>query len=229
MKNFVLSILRWLLFSIVKPDIRGLEEIPAQGPVILAGNHPNVLDGLVVGLASPRPVRFLVAGELFRVPGLAAFLAWLGCIPVDRRQGRGNGDALRAAIEALEQGHVLALFPEGKTNGGRTLLEFKPGVALLGLRTGAPVIPLGLAGTEKAYPDGSFTIKPQGVGLVFGRPRRLENESVEQALQQVRGDILGCSHQAEALTAPGRCESVRAHLAVAASLVLTVSTRWAFH
>ncbi|MCA9796984.1 MAG: 1-acyl-sn-glycerol-3-phosphate acyltransferase, partial [Candidatus Eremiobacteraeota bacterium] len=150
MKNFVLSVLRWLLFSIVRPDIRGLEEIPAKGPVILAGNHPNVLDGLVVGLASPRPVRFLVAGELFRVPGLAAFLNWLGCIPVDRRKGRGNGEALRAAVEALEQGHVLALFPEGKTNGGRAMLEFKPGVALLGLRTQAPVIPLGLAGTEKA-------------------------------------------------------------------------------
>lgn len=184
-------LLRPLVFAWLRPRLEGLRRIPESGAALLAGAHPSVLDGLVLGLASPRPVRFLVAGELFRHPLIGAVLRWAGCIPVDRSGGR-NGDALAAARQALRQGEVVGIFPEGRTNAGGPLLDLRPGVALLALGTGAPVVPFGMAGTERSLPPGG-RLHPGPVALCFGRPLDLGREPrdpipaprLEEALQRL--------------------------------------------
>ncbi len=236
MKDIVLACLRKLLFSLVKPSCQGFEKIPASGPVILAGNHPNSLDGLVVGLLSPRPVRFLVAGELFRVPLVGTFLAWLGSLPVERRTGQGNGRVFRAAEEALARGELVALFPEGHIDYGKELLEFKQGVALLALKTGAPVVPFGLAGTEQAYPEGAVTVRAGRVVMAVGDPRtfpaesgRISSARLTGVLESIKADVKSCWERARTqLKGPLPRPGVWGRTAAAVSLIVTVSTRAAF-
>lgn len=179
---------RPLVFSYLRPRVQGLEQIPAEGPALLAGNHPNVLDGVILALVSPRPVKFLVAGELFENPLLRGVLRWAGAVPVDRRGG-SNRDAMRAAAEALEAGEVVGIFPEGKTNGGGPLHELRPGVAALAARTGAPVVPFGIAGTELRYPWGTHHVRPGPVAVRFGPPLAEPSlERVREALETRRAE-----------------------------------------
>ena len=97
-------------------------------------------------IVSPRPVRFLVAEELFFHPFLHWIFAGMGCIPVYRTQ-TNNGDALRAAVAALERGEVIGIFPEGTTSDLGRMRSVKRGVGLLALRTGAPIVPFGVWGS----------------------------------------------------------------------------------
>ncbi|MBI3927840.1 MAG: 1-acyl-sn-glycerol-3-phosphate acyltransferase [Armatimonadetes bacterium] len=161
------ALLKGLVFSYIRVESASRDRIPDCGPAILCGNHPNILDGLLLGLVSPRPVRFLVAGGLFRVPVLGNLLRWFGAIPVDR-SGGSNSDALQAAVAALENGELIGIFPEGRTNGGAELLDFKAGVALLAHRTGCPVVPFAVEGTQRLYPYGSLVTRPGSVRIEFG-------------------------------------------------------------
>lgn len=196
--EFLRRLVRPLVYSYLRPRVQGLEHIPASGPALLAGNHPNVLDGVILGLVSPRPVKFLVAGELFRNPLLGGFLRWAGAVPVDR-SGGSNSEALNAATQALEAGEVVGLFPEGRTNNGGPLQDLRPGVAVLARRTGAPVIPFGIAGTERLYPWGSRQVRPGPVALQFAEPSPAGE--VQPALDRLRQDLLRCRGQAERLLA----------------------------
>lgn len=159
-------LLRQLSYAYFQLRVDGLHHIPARGPAILAGNHPNVLDGILVLIVSPRPVRFLVAEELFFHPFLHWIFEGMGCIPVYRTKAN-NGDALRAAVEALERGEVIGIFPEGTTAELGCLRTIKRGVGLLALRTGAPVVPFGVWGSAEAYPTGTRLPRPRPIALAF--------------------------------------------------------------
>jgi acyl-[acyl-carrier-protein]-phospholipid O-acyltransferase/long-chain-fatty-acid--[acyl-carrier-protein] ligase len=159
-------ILRQLGFAYFRLSVSGLQHIPAQGAAIIAGNHPNVLDGILLLIASPRPVRFLVTEELFFHPYLHWLFCAMGCIPVYRTRAH-NGDALRAAVAALNRGEVVGIFPEGTTSDLGRLRAIKLGVILLALRTGAPVVPLGIWGSAEAYPQGSRVPRPRPIALSF--------------------------------------------------------------
>lgn len=97
------ALFRQLMFGFFDVDIEGLQHIPAKGGVLLAGNHPSLLDGVLLLAVSPRPVRFLVAEDLYAHRFLHGFFKALHCIPVYRSKTH-NGDALRAAVAALEAG-----------------------------------------------------------------------------------------------------------------------------
>ena len=149
--------------------MRGLDRIPASGGAIIAGNHPNVLDGILLQVVAPRPVRFLVAEELY----FHRFLHWgfraFGCVPVYRSKTH-NGDALRSAVAALDQGEVLGIFPEGTTRYRGTMPSIKRGVALLAMKTGCPVIPLAIHGSDAAFPEGARVPQPLPIRLEFAAP-----------------------------------------------------------
>lgn len=129
---------------------RGLENIPASGPLIMVGNHTSVLDGNILAWPARRVrrPRFLGKAELFRNP----FTNWLftstGCIPVDR-----TGDvtvAMRAATAVLQAGGSLVMFPEGRRlKAGETRLEPKSGVGFLAAAAGAPVLPARIRGAAR--------------------------------------------------------------------------------
>jgi putative phosphoserine phosphatase/1-acylglycerol-3-phosphate O-acyltransferase len=145
------------LFPYARFDIGGVERIPASGPAIIVANHRSYFDTAAIGLTvmkSGRPLRFLGKKEVFDAPVVGQLARALGGIRVDR--GSGSDEPLRAAAEALEAGDMVALMPQGTIPRGESFFEptlkGRPGAARLAAMTKAPVIPIGLWGTEKVWP-----------------------------------------------------------------------------
>ncbi len=145
-----------LLFRV---RIRGVEHIPAKGPAILAFNHVSMLDGPVLAIevarALRRESRFLVAAEMFRFPVVGWILRSADQVPI--RRGAGDGGALEAIITQIRHGGMTAVAPEGRIDdhGGRDGLQrLRTGAARIALTTGAPVVPVGIWGTQVRWPRG---------------------------------------------------------------------------
>lgn len=191
-------VLRQLAFGYLRLQVTGLEHIPKQGGALIAGNHPNVMDGVLLLVASPRPIRFLVAEELYFHRYLHAFFQAFGAIPVYRTKSH-NGEALRGAVEALERGEVIGIFPEGTTNYRGSMEVARKGVALLALKTGVPVVPLAIRGSYEAYRPGTTVPKPWPVFMRFEAPVSYQKaatdpipeEQVGQTLEDLRQRVLG--------------------------------------
>ena len=164
------SIFSFLARAYFHLDVRGLQHIPRHGGAIIACNHPSVLDGIFLLVVSSRPVRFLVAENFYNHPLLKPFFRALGSIEVFRTKTH-NGDALRTAVEALERGELVGIFPEGTVHFGGTMQQVKQGVALLALRTGCPVIPLGIMGSREAFPPDAKIPFPRPIAWNFPRCR----------------------------------------------------------
>jgi 1-acyl-sn-glycerol-3-phosphate acyltransferase len=138
------ALARWFHLS-----IEGLELLPASGPYLIAANHHNYLDGIVLGVAAPEPISFLVMPRVWRATPLHPMLhRHIGSIPIDL--GRADVSALRRALQTLEAGKVVGIFPEGPFSVRGRLEPGLPGVALLALRSGVPVVPAGIRGTYEA-------------------------------------------------------------------------------
>ena len=153
-----------LLFSI---RVEGAHLVPSSGPVLLAGNHSGFVDGPLVFLLAPRPAALLAKAEIFIGPFTRLFLA-LGQIPV--RRGKPDRTALASGLATLADGKALGVFPEG-TRGGGAFDEITDGLAYLALRSGAPVVPLVVLGTDKAWPRGNRPPRLRApVRIVFGAP-----------------------------------------------------------
>jgi 1-acyl-sn-glycerol-3-phosphate acyltransferase len=193
----MMSVLKKTVPTIINIQADGLANIPAEGPVLLVGDHPNIIDGIVLSVVSPRPVRILVAAELCTSPFVKRIIQNLGWLPVERHAEGKNGDTMRECVEALERGEVVAVFPEGKTNYGKGLLPFKSGAALIAHKSGAPVVPFSVRGTEELYPDGSKVFHRGRVAMTFGEPsefektdERLKPEVVTSTLGEMKERIL---------------------------------------
>ncbi len=154
----------------------GVEHVPQTGPAILAGNHVSALDGIALGLITGerahRMTRFLAAAEFFGKPQFGWALRLYRQIPLHR--GRGDVDALDEAIRTIRGGAVAGIFPEGRVNPNPgTLQRGRTGLARLALPTGAPVIPVGIWGTQDRWPrDGLHARRPWRpmVALAYGPP-----------------------------------------------------------
>ena len=137
--TFAKAVMR-VFFALIYPlRMVGVENLPNSGAAILCGNHMSLLDPLAAGRAVGRPVRFMGKKELFSVPVLNTLLRALGAFPVDR----GNTDitAVRTSLNILKEGGVLGIFPQGgRETGGYRGME--TGVALIALKSGAPVVPM---------------------------------------------------------------------------------------
>lgn len=148
------------LFPFARFRFDGLEHVPADGPAIVCGNHRSYFDVLAVGFTVAqrgRAARGLGKKEVFDVPVAGAFTRWIGGIRVER--GTGSDEPLRAAARALEAGELVMIMPEGTIPRGPAFFEpelkGRWGAARLAAMTKAPVIPLGLWGTERVWPRSS--------------------------------------------------------------------------
>ena len=156
-QRLALSFTHPLFFPYVKFDIDGIENIPATGPAIIVGNHRSYFDPMAMAVTiarTDRTVRFLGKKEVFDAPIVGQIAAALGGIRVER--GTGSDEPLQAAAEALEHGDMVAVMPQGTIPRGKAFFDPKLkgrwGAARLAAMTGAPVIPVGLWGTEKVWP-----------------------------------------------------------------------------
>ena len=138
--------------------------------VVLAANHESFYDILVLLAVLPMSVRFLAKRNLFRLPFLGWSMAAAGFIPVDRQSRSRNAAVVDTALDRLERGRSLVVFPEETRTRDGELLPFKTGAALIALKAGLPVVPLGLAGTLRIQRRGGFTITPSRVALAVGEP-----------------------------------------------------------
>jgi 1-acyl-sn-glycerol-3-phosphate acyltransferase len=150
----------------------GAERIPATGAVVLAANHESVLDPFFLGTVTPRPIRYLARGDLFRVPVLGWTLRSLGGIPV-RREG-DMGRAADAGAEALARGEVVGIFPQATCLPYRDR-PYRRGAARLAIASGAPLVPVLLVGTERALRPRTHRIGFPQVTIVVGDPLRPES------------------------------------------------------
>mgnify|MGYP000474704368 FL=1 len=171
-----LAVLGPLLHRAFRIRIVGRERIPEQGPAILAANHVSALDGILLALIAAeraRPIRFLVAAEFFHRPLHGFLLRRFGQIAV--RRGEQHQAALDEAVETLRGGALVGIFPEGQVNPDPEagLARGRTGVARLALAAGAPVIPLGIWGSQARWPRSGFRFGPPlrtPVALALGPP-----------------------------------------------------------
>jgi 1-acyl-sn-glycerol-3-phosphate acyltransferase len=182
------------LFSL---SAEGLEHLPARTPYIVAANHHNYLDGVVLALTVPQPISFMVMPRVYRATRLhPIFHDRIGSIPLNLE--RADVGALRRALGVLREGRVVGIFPEGPYSVRGQLERGLPGVALLALRSGAPVVPVGIQGTYEALVGRRCYIpRRHPVRIRFGPPRffaaeprhlRLTRAEVTQWIMQ---DIAG--------------------------------------
>ncbi len=156
-QRLALSFTHPLFFPYAKFDIDGVDNIPTSGPAIIVGNHRSYFDPVAMAVTiarTDRTVRFLGKKEVFDAPIVGQIAAAMGGIRVDR--GTGSDEPLKAAAEALERGDMVAVMPQGTIPRGKAffdpVLKGRWGAARLAAMTGAPVIPVGLWGTEKVWP-----------------------------------------------------------------------------
>ncbi|MFE7122531.1 lysophospholipid acyltransferase family protein [Streptomyces sp. NPDC057654] len=167
------AILGLLMRVLYRPRVEGLGNIPASGPVILAGNHVTFIDSLFMSLVVKRPVYFIGKDEYVTGKGIKGrLMAWFftasGMIPVARDGGRGGVAALMTGRRVLEDGKAFGIYPEGTRSPDGRLYRGRTGVARLTLMTGAPVVPFAMIGTDKVQPGGKGRLRISPVTVRFG-------------------------------------------------------------
>lgn len=151
-------------------QVRGVENVPKEGPLIVVANHMNLVDVLILAVSLGRKATFMAKEELFR-PKLQSYIMYsLGTFPVRRRQV--DLQAIRRAKQVLDDGGVLIIFPEGRRSDDAQLQAGKHGSAMIALRTGVPILPVGIIGTENLKGVFSVLRRPQVV-VNIGHPFNL--------------------------------------------------------
>jgi 1-acyl-sn-glycerol-3-phosphate acyltransferase len=177
-----------LLYRALRPPLRqalvrwfdlrvdGLEHLPTSGPYLIAANHHNYLDGIVLGVTVPEPISFLVMPRVWRATPLhPLFHRNIRSIPIDLE--RADVSALRRALQILQEGRVVGIFPEGPFSVRGRLEPGLPGVALLALRSGVPVVPAGIRGTYEALAGRrGYIPRRVPIGVRFGPARCFAGE-----------------------------------------------------
>jgi 1-acyl-sn-glycerol-3-phosphate acyltransferase len=192
----------WLMKVVLTPILRivyrvkveGKEHVPTRGPVILAANHRSFLDSIFLPLVIRRRVTYVAKAEYFDDPKTAWFFRSVGQIPIRREGGSASEGALAAATDVLESGGVFGIYPEGtRTRDGLTH-RGHTGVARLAMRTGAPVIPVGLVGTDECQPtDKKLPRLFRTVEVRFGRPvagEHYAHHDERLALRQLTDELM---------------------------------------
>ena len=158
-----------------------IDAIPAEGPVILAANHVSNVDGVLLGgwviPKLSRQVQWLGKREMFDVPVMGSVVRSYGVHPVER--SGADIEAFRIAERILDAGQVLLLFPEGTRSRDGALQKPRDGLAMLALRTGATIVPIGLSETDKVWRRGQKLPKPWLKGHLtvrVGQPFKLADE-----------------------------------------------------
>lgn len=159
-----------LAFSGVRVRVLHAERRGEGRGFVVASNHESFADILVLLARLPLPVRFLAKRSIFRVPVLGWSIAAAGFVPVDRGDRARSVATVEAALALLQAGRSVVVFPEETRTRTGELLPFKSGAALLALRSGFPLLPVGIAGTRRVLPRGTLQMAPGRVGLAIGEP-----------------------------------------------------------
>ena len=237
--------LYWVIKIVLTPILRvgvririeGKEHVPRSGPVIIASNHRSFLDSIFIPLVIRRRVTFVAKAEYFDDKRVAWFFRGVGQIPIRREGGSASERALQSAMEVLEGGGVFGIYPEGTRTRDGKLHRGHTGVARLALRTGAPIIPVGLIGTDAVQPvDSKLPRFFKPVRICFGEPIELGHYEGRHddrlALRDVADEVMFeigqlCGYEYSDTYATKKAEDVPVDIAHVATLDET-QTRQAF-
>jgi 1-acyl-sn-glycerol-3-phosphate acyltransferase len=154
--------------SYTRMAIVGREHIPATGPFVLAPVHRSYVDTPIAGCLTTRRLRFMGKDSMWKVRWVGWVLSALGAIPVTR--GTADREALRRSVELLESGEPMVLFPEGERKEGPVIQPLFDGAVYVALKARVPIVPVGIAGSERVMPKGARFIFPKKVHVVIGAP-----------------------------------------------------------
>jgi len=184
------------LMILFRPKVKGLRNVPATGPLIIASNHLSFSDSIFMPLVVPRKVTFLAKSEYFTSPGPKGLLKKLtfialGQVPVDRSGGRRSEAALITGLQVLSEGKCLGIYPEGTRSPDGRLYKGRTGIARLAIESGAPIVPVAMFNTENIQPTGQVIPNIQRVGMTFGEPMYFDGDSTDLAyLREVTDQIM---------------------------------------
>lgn len=164
---------------VYRPTIEGKDNVPLDGGVILASNHLSFIDSIAIPLVSPRKVRFLAKEEYWTGDGVKGllqkgFFSAVGMVPVNRNSPTAAQESLDKGLEVLKAGDAFGIYPEGTRSRDGRLYRGRTGVAWLALNAQAPVVPVGLIGTQDIQPVGARFPRLAKVTVRFGTPIGLE-------------------------------------------------------
>ena len=183
----------------VHVSVKNGERLSRERSFVVVANHESFCDVLVLLAHLPMQVRFLAKRSVFRVPILGWSIAAAGFIPVDREERGRGGAAVVAALRRLEGGRSVVVFPEETRTASGELLSFKKGAAHLALRSGLPILPIGLAGTFRVLPRGTLLITPGPVVMAAGDPIETGGRSPRERAaltEEVRTRVLALREEA---------------------------------
>ena len=189
--RFLRTVLPPLFRIIYRLELRGVENLPSEGPTVIVANHLSFIDSLFLPVAlTDRRLTFLAKVGYFNNPRLAWFFRALGQIPCDRSEGGGKS-ALEAARVELRRGRTVAIYPEGTRSRDGVLHRGHTGAARLAAATGAAVVPCGIRGTDLVMPIGTKRPRLKGrmkVEISFGKPvlvRKLAGPDADLAVRPI--------------------------------------------
>jgi 1-acyl-sn-glycerol-3-phosphate acyltransferase len=173
-------------------EVRGHENVPREGAVLIAPNHLSFLDPPLIGCALRRPGWFMAKAELFSIPGFAWLIRGMHAYPVKR--GVVDRRALKRTLEYLKAGQVVCVFPEGTRSASGELGPIEIGIGMLALKSGAPIVPVGIRGTDRMLPRDAKWLHSAKIRVQFGPPLpvspgaagRAEREACQQVADLVR-------------------------------------------
>lgn len=183
-----------VLRSLYRPEVTGYEYVPPSGPVILAANHVSFADEVFTPIAARRQVFYFAKAEYFTTPGvrgraMAAFFHGLGQLPVERADTRSAAGVIDIGVDLLREGGALGIFPEGTRSPDGQLHKFRTGVARVALRSGAPVVPVGIVGTRDVLSPDDRRWHRAPVGVHFGAPMHFGERAAEERSARVLREV----------------------------------------
>jgi 1-acyl-sn-glycerol-3-phosphate acyltransferase len=179
---------------VYRPEITGAAYVPHTGAVILAANHISFADEIFTPLAARRQVLYFAKAEYFTTPGIrgqamAAFFRACGHVPVERGDTRSAASVIEIGVDLLREGSALGIYPEGTRSPDGRLHKFRTGVARLAMRSGAPVLPVGLVGTREAQPPGTRRWHRTPVAVHFGELMYFGDRAAEERSSRVLREV----------------------------------------
>jgi len=175
--RFLRAVVAPVLLALYRTRFLGVEHVPASGGFILAGNHVSYLDPALLWAGAPRPTHFLAKQELFANPFLRWAIPRVWAMPITR--GSADRAAIARATDLLTYGEPVGIFPEGTRQvpgaSAERPSEAHAGVAFIAMRAGVPVVPVGIAGTDRALPKGAILPRFPRVTVRYGEPIRPED------------------------------------------------------
>lgn len=142
-------VMRVVLLILRRWKVVGLERFPKNGGLVVISNHTSYWDPVAVGCALNRPIHYMAKAELFQIPILKWVVTGLRSFPVQR--GKSDRNAIRKAVELLEQGNIIGVFPEGTRSSSGEMLKPQLGAVMLAFKANAPVVPVAIIGARGMF------------------------------------------------------------------------------